>query len=141
VAANLNPLVRGSWNGAVVAGGLGALALVMASVGIVGLFSYWVHQRTHEIGIHMALGATPSRVLRLLLASSGKSLLMGAVGGIVASFAATNLIRSYLFGISRADPLAYSAMILLLLVAGSAATWLPARRATRIDPVVALRCD
>jgi ABC-type antimicrobial peptide transport system permease subunit len=66
---------------------------------------------------------------------------MGAVGGIVASFAATNLIRSYLFGISRADPLAYSAMILLLLVAGSAATWLPARRATRIDPVVALRCD
>jgi predicted permease len=141
VADNLGPIVRSSRTGAIVAASLGMLALVLAAVGILGLFSYWVQQRTREIGIHMALGARPSRIVRLLVASSGTALVSGLALGIVAAFAASGLLRSYLFGVNRADPIAYVAPMVLLTVAAIVATWLPARRATRIDPVIALRVD
>jgi predicted lysophospholipase L1 biosynthesis ABC-type transport system permease subunit len=141
VADNLGPIVRSSRTGAIVAASLGMLALVLAAVGILGLFSYWVQQRTREIGIHMALGAGPSRIVRLLVASSGTALVSGLALGIVTAFAASGLLRSYLFGVNRADPIAYVAPMVLLTVAAIVATWLPARRATRIDPVIALRVD
>jgi predicted permease len=133
--------LRSARAGAAIAGTLGIVALAFACVGMFGVFAYWVRQRTQEIGIRMALGAQSPDVIRLVLGTTGVAVSIGIFAGLVASAAAARLIRAYLFGASGVDPLTYAAVAALLVAASLAAAFLPARRATRIDPLVALRYE
>ena len=117
------------------------LGLLLASLGIYGVISYSVTQQTQEIGIRMALGATQGRVQLGVIARTLKLALMGIAVGILASFAIAALIASLLFGTNPTDPLTFAGMILLLVAVAFVAGYLPARRASRIDPIVALRCN
>ena len=123
----------------VLLGVFAALALVLACVGIYGVISYLVGQRTNEIGVRMALGAQQSDVMRLVVGDGARMALAGAVGGIVASLAVTRLMAHQLFGVSAHDPLTFMVVAALLILVAIAACYVPARRATRVDPVVALR--
>jgi len=117
------------------------VALVLAAVGIYGVISYSVAQRTNEFGIRMAMGAGPRDVLRMVL---GQGLLLGVIGvalGAAGALALTRLIRGLLFGISSFDPLTFVVMAALLTAVTLVACWVPARRATRVDPMVALRYE
>jgi predicted permease len=116
-----------------------ALALVLACVGIYGVISYLVSQRTHEIGVRMALGAERSDVLRLVIGHGAKMALVGVAIGIGASLGLTRLMASQLFGVSAYDPLTFAAVAILLIVVAVAACYIPARRAIRVDPMIALR--
>ena len=118
-----------------------ALALVLSCVGIYGVISYLAGQRTHEIGIRMALGAQRSDVLRLVLGNGAKMVLIGVASGIAASLALTRLMAKMLFGVSAYDPLTFLAVACLLILVAMAASYIPARRAMRVDPVVALRYE
>ena len=138
---NLAPHVRASRVAAAAAAGLGGLALVLAAIGMFGVFAYWVQQRTREIGIRMALGARAPQVVAVVLRSSGWSIGLGAITGIAAALMTSRLLRSYLFGLSPLDPVAYAGVVFLLAAAGTLATYVPVRRATRVDPVGALRCE
>ncbi|HYL76909.1 MAG TPA: ABC transporter permease [Bryobacteraceae bacterium] len=118
-----------------------SVALVLAAVGIYGVISYSVAQRTSEFGIRMAMGASPGDVLGMVL---GQGLLLGGIGvalGAAGALALTRLIRGLLFGISSFDPITFVAMAGVLTVVTLAACWIPARRATRVDPMVALRYE
>jgi predicted permease len=117
----------------------GLLALLLACLGLYGILSYAVARRTNEIGIRMALGAERSDVLWLVLRDALRLALIGIVLGILAALAAARLVSSQLFGISAADPLTLSLAILMLLVVAALASYLPARRATKVDPLLALR--
>ncbi|HEV2181161.1 MAG TPA: FtsX-like permease family protein, partial [Gemmatimonadaceae bacterium] len=123
----------------VLLGVFAALALVLACVGIYGVISYLVGQRTNEIGVRMALGAQRADVMRLVVGDGARMALAGAVAGILASLAVTRLMAHQLFGVSAHDPLTFGAVALLLILVAVAACYAPARRATRVDPVVALR--
>ncbi|WP_224366443.1 ABC transporter permease [Hyalangium versicolor] len=117
------------------------LALVLASVGLYGVISYIARQRTQEIGIRMALGARPRDVLRLVLVQ-GMSLALGGVGlGLVGAWAASRALGSLLFNVSATDPLTFGTLALLVTAVALVATWLPAWRAMRVDPLVALRSE
>jgi ABC-type antimicrobial peptide transport system permease subunit len=135
----LAPRLRSARIGAAIAGSLGALALGFACVGMFGVFAYWVRQRTQEIGVRMALGAQSSDVIRLVMGTTARAVLIGLAMGLAASVAGSGLLRSFLFGLSGIDPLTYAAVAAILVVASLVAAYLPARRATRIDPLVALR--
>ena len=116
-----------------------AAALLLAAVGIYGVVSYTVAQRTREIGIRIALGAMPASVARMV---QGRAMLMVGVGivlGVAGALALTRVMRSLLFEISPGDPLTFGAVILVLAAAGWLASWLPARRGTRVDPMLAIR--
>jgi predicted permease len=117
----------------------GALALVLASVGIYGLLAYGVARRTREIGIRMALGARPTGVAALILRGAWIPLAIGVVVGVPAAWALARLIRTMLFGLTPADPMAIGVATLLLFAVAHAAAYVPARRASRVDPLVALR--
>jgi ABC-type antimicrobial peptide transport system permease subunit len=118
-----------------------AVALLLASIGIYGVISFVVGQRTHEIGVRMALGAKPRDVLAMILERGAKLTMIGIGIGIIASLMLTQLMKSLLFGVSAADPITFVAVSLLLIFVGLAACYIPARRAMRVDPMVALRYE
>jgi predicted permease len=120
-------------------GGFGVLALVLACIGIYGVMAYSVSQRTNEIGIRMALGAEPVRVLRMVLGEASWMAIAGVAAGVAGAVALGRLIASMLYGLKSYDPLTFTASAVLLLCVGLAASWIPARRAARVDPMRALR--
>ena len=122
-------------------GVLGNVALLLAAVGLYGVMAYSVAQRTNEIGIRMALGALSRDVLRLVLGQAAKLAMMGVVVGIAAALALTRLMSTLLFGVSATDPTTFAGVALLLVVVALAASYIPVRRAMKLDPVVALRYE
>jgi predicted permease len=118
-----------------------ALALVLSCIGIYGVISYLAGQRTHEIGVRMALGAEPSHVRRLILVQAAKMALIGVAVGLAGSLALTRLMTKMLFGVSAYDPLTFIGVASLLIVVALAACYVPARRAMRVDPMIALRYE
>ncbi len=118
-----------------------ATGLVLVAIGIYSVIAYTVSRQTHELGIRMALGAGRSGILRMVLWSGARLLIVGAVLGLAISFAASRLLANQLYGVSPHDPLTIAAVIVVIGLAGLAACYLPALRATRVDPIVALRYE
>ena len=118
-----------------------ALALVLAVTGVYGVLSYSVSQRTHEVGIRMALGAGRRDVLGLFMGQGLRLVLLGLVIGLVGAFALSRLMSSLLFGVSTTDTATFVVVATVLMLVGVFACYLPARRATRVDPLVALRYE
>jgi len=118
---------------------LGSIGLILASVGLYGVISYTASQRTHEIGIRMALGAEPFEVLRLVLGEGLSLTFIGVIIGLAGAVAVTRVLSLVLYGVSARDPLTFTAVVILLMVVTLAACWIPARRAMRVDPMIALR--
>lgn len=126
---------------AVMMGTIGTLGLVLAAVGVFGVMAFVVTERTYEIGVRMAFGAQPGDVLRLII---GKGLLLSGVGlgvGLALAFESARLLKNLIFGIGATDPLTFAGIALAIVAVVIAACWLPARRATRVDPMIALRYE
>jgi len=137
-------LGQGLWAarmGAALLGLFGALALILASIGIYGVLAYSVAQRTSEIGLRMALGAQPRQVLGLVLRQGMLLAVIGAAVGIIVALPVARMAGNLLYGVSATDPLTYVGITLLLMAVALLACYLPARRATRIDPLIALRVE
>jgi putative ABC transport system permease protein len=121
--------------------GVGGLSLALAMIGLFGLTAYAVEQRTREFGVRMALGAQALDVVRLVSGQSLRLVAIGAVIGLAGAAAGGGVLRRTLYGVTAVDPLAYAAVATLLAVVAFLACWIPARRATRVDPMIALRVD
>jgi len=117
------------------------LALLMASLGLYGVISYLVERRTRELGIRIALGAQRRNVLRLVLSDGLKMAVAGVAAGLLAAFGLTRLLTGMVYGVSATDPATFAAIAILLIVVALLASYLPARRATRVDPLTALRYE
>jgi predicted permease len=128
-------------NGATVLAIFGALALLLAAIGLHGVMLFTVRQRTREIGIRIALGATKRAVIAMFVGRGVRLTLVGGAVGVVLALGATQLLRSMLFGIAPTDAITFVAVSVLFLVVALAASWMPARRAARIDPVVAMGAE
>ncbi len=116
-------------------------ALLLTAIGIYGVMAYSVAQRTNEIGIRMALGAAQSSIFRLIVGQAMTLVAISLAIGLAGAFAATRLLSSLLFGVGASDPVTFAAIVLLVSVVAFLAAWLPARRATLVDPMQALRTD
>jgi len=126
---------------ATLGGAFGALALILAAVGLYGLIAYSVARRTSELGIRIALGAGQGNVMWLVIEGALRLLGFGLLLGLPAAWAASRLVTTMLWGLTANDPRTIAAAIALLVLAGLLAGWIPARRAARIDPMTALRCE
>ena len=116
-------------------------ATLIATAGLYGLMAYAVTQRRREIGVRMALGARPADVLRLVLTRAFGIVVAGVIVGLAGAAGVTRVLQRFLFGVTPTDPIAFTIVTLLLMAVGLLAAWFPARRATRIDPCVALRSE
>jgi ABC-type antimicrobial peptide transport system permease subunit len=132
VSPRFNVLLLGSFAG---------VALLLAAVGITGLVAYRVTHRVREIGIRLALGATDARVVSRFVWEGGRLVLLGVAIGTLGALGLTRLLGSMLAGTSPTDPATFAAVVLGMLGVGLAAAWLPARRASRVDPLTALRAE
>jgi predicted permease len=148
VTVRLTPLsesvqssLRNAWTGAAVAGGLAAIALILAVIGVFGVFSYLVEERRREIGVRLALGASRRQVRSALARASRRPVVMGVLLGLALSVLAASVLQRFLFGLSPLDPVSYAVVALILIVAATAATAIPVRRALRVDPAVTLRAE
>ena len=122
-------------------GTFGALALVLAVVGVYGVLSYSVSQRTQEFGVRMALGAEPGDVRRMMIRQGLGLAGWGIAFGVAGAFGITRVIGSLLYNVTATDPLSFAGVVVLMLGVAAAAAYLPARRATEVDPMVALRAE
>ena len=129
------------WLGALVSSLAGVLALALAVMGLYGVTAFVVVQRTREIGVRMALGAQAADVVRLVLRQGLRLVIIGVAIGSLISAAVTRVLAAALFDISPTDPLTFVVITLLLGLVALLACWVPARRATKVDPLVALRCE
>ncbi|HEX5435575.1 MAG TPA: ABC transporter permease [Gemmatimonadaceae bacterium] len=127
--------------GAAMFGVFGLLALVLAAIGLYGVVSYAVEQRTHEVGIRMALGAQARDVLSLVMRQGAVLTVVGLAIGVAGALAAARLIAHLLFGVSATDPVTFIGVVVLLAAVALVASWMPARRATKVDPIIALRSE
>jgi putative ABC transport system permease protein len=119
----------------------GIVALVLATAGVFGVMAYSVSRRTREIGVRVALGARSRDVLTMILSQGLRTILIGLVIGFAGSLAITRTMASLLFGVTATDPITFAAVIALLVAAALLACYIPARRATKVDPIVALRYE
>jgi len=126
---------------AVLLGLFAGMGVLLAAIGLYGLISFLVAQRTQEIGVRMALGATPGQIARLVLAHAARRTFSGIVLGLISSFWATKALAALLFKVPEKDPMAMGAAITLLVGVALLAAWIPSRRAALVDPMLALRHD
>jgi predicted permease len=138
---SMDPYFVVSRIGGVLASIVGALGLLLACLGVYGMVSYSVAQRTREIGVRMALGAQTVQVLRLVMSEGFRPILSGVVIGIIVSAGVSRALSATLFGLSPLDPVSFAGVSFLLIAIALLATWLPARHATEVDPMVALRYE
>jgi ABC-type antimicrobial peptide transport system permease subunit len=141
IEGRLSAALMPQWFGAWLGGVLGVLAFLLAVTGLYGVVAYAVARRTRELGIRIALGATPHDAIRLVLRQGLTLALIGVGVGLLLAMAAGSLLHSLLYGISPTDPVALGGSALIVISVAAVASWLPARRASRVDPMIALRAE